>query len=340
SEMLFSSAAESDDLLYSGAESAYQKILSSISIFENLAKFDNEFSEFLEDLQSALLSVKEASRFASDLKNRVDFDKYRIEHLRERSAKLRVLIKKFGPLDKIIDEKVELEKNIDSAENYDYNIDQLNQRITEEEKLLIVSGKTLNEFRKKHSLNLIGMLNEEFSFLGMDNAEFKIEFVDPSEGLMLNDGRKVNPNGLELVNFKIATNKGQAFADLNTTVSGGEMSRIVLALKKILKEKEKIDLLVFDEIDTGISGKTAAKVGKYIKSLSNKVQILSITHQPQIAAGAQRHILVEKLDINDASLSIAKILNLEDSIKETAKLFSGEVITEESLKSAKNLFES
>lgn len=339
SEMLFSMAAESNKLLYDSSKSAYQKINEAISIFEKLSEYDPEFNNFSEDLNSAVVSVREAGRYASEIKDRIDFDPIRIEELRTRSSQIRLLSKKFGPIDKVIKEKSELEENINSAENFDGKIDELSKEIEKEKIKLNKLAKELTNSRENAAAQIVKAIQKEFMLIGMENARFNIRFYPESEGIDLSENTKVSEYGLEKIVFELAANKGQNFAELTIAASGGEMSRIMLAIKKLLKEKEEIDLLVFDEIDSGISGKTAALVGKYIKELAGKVQILSITHQPQIAAGASRHILIEKIEQPDISYSTAKILNSEESIRETAKLFSGENVSEESIKSAQKLFE-
>lgn len=340
SEMLFSMAAESNKLLYDSSKSAYQKINEAISIFENLSEYDEEFEQFIEDLNSAIVSVREAGRYASEIKERIDFDPVRIEELRTRSSQLRLLTKKMGPIDKIIEEKSELEENINSAENFDEKIADLEKEIKIEKEELKLIAKQLTDYRKRSSKDFKKDIEKELKSLGMENASFNIRFELLNSGIQLSEKFYVDEIGAEKIVFELAANKGQESSDLGNSASGGEMSRIMLSIKKILKEKEEIDLLVFDEIDSGISGKTAALVAKYIKELSSNVQILAITHQPQIAASASRHFLIEKIDTNDISFSRAKILNSEESILQTATLFSGEKISEESIKSAKKLFES
>lgn len=337
SEMLFSLAAESNKMLYDSSKSAYQKINEAVSIFEKLADYDKEFENFIEDLNSALTSVREAGRYASDIKERIDFDPIRIEELRTRSSQLRMLSKKFGPLENILKEKVELEENINSAENFDEKIEELENKIARLKIQVLEMGQQLSDSRKSSSINLSKSFETEFMRLGLENAKFGIDFISLSDGIDLNEKVRANSKGLEKIQFQLSANKGQMLNNLANAASGGEMSRIMLALKKIMKEKE-IDLLVFDEIDTGISGKTAAKVGRYIKELASDVQILAITHQPQIAAAATRHFLIEKYDQQDSTISQAKILSNDESIKETAKLFSGENLSEESIKSAEKLF--
>ncbi|MBA3706477.1 MAG: hypothetical protein H0W84_11455 [Bacteroidetes bacterium] len=131
---------------------------------------------------------------------------------------------------------------------------------------------------------------------------------------------KLTENGFNKVEFLIRTNKGNDFSPLKKTVSGGEISRIMLAIKTVLAEKDKIGILVFDEIDAGISGRIASKVGKILKKLSETHQVISITHLPQIAAMSDRHFHVSKTEINKETIAGIKNLNDEEKILEIAKL--------------------
>jgi DNA repair protein RecN (Recombination protein N) len=139
------------------------------------------------------------------------------------------------------------------------------------------------------------------------------------------------------VEFFISTNSGQQPKPLSKVASGGEISRIMLALKTVLAQKDKLPLLIFDEIDTGVSGRIAQKVGQAIKSLSSQHQIIAITHLPQIAGLAKHHFSVEKNQINGKTISSIRQLNDDERITEVAKLLSGDTITESSLESAKEL---
>lgn len=339
SEMLFSLSGESSEILYNSSKSAFQKINESIKIFEELSKFDPEFENFIEDLNSANIAIQEAGRYASGLKDRIDFDPIRIEELRERYSKIRSLTRKFGEIDEILKEKEALEQNINSAENFDEIIDELKKQIEEAKKALHDFGKILSKERMKSIQGFTNQIVNEFKKLGLENADFEVYLSSISNGIKLSDRIFANESGLESLEFQISTNKGRKFSSLANSVSGGEMSRIMLAIKKILRDKEEIDLLLLDEIDTGISGKTAALLAKYIKNMAGDVQLLSITHQPQIAATANNHIYIYKENIDGISESKSKVLTSKDSVREIAKLFSGEIVSEESIKSAEKLLE-
>jgi len=147
----------------------------------------------------------------------------------------------------------------------------------------------------------------------------------------------IYPNGVDIVEFYITTNKGEDLKPLAKTASGGEISRVMLAIKSVMAKTEKLPLLVFDEIDNGISGRIAQKVGHVLKTLSSSHQIISITHLPQIAAFAKHHYSVQKETSSGRVISLIRKLKNEEKIKEIAKLLSGESVTKSNIDAAKEL---
>ncbi len=181
------------------------------------------------------------------------------------------------------------------------------------------------------------------SFLGINDSNFEVKFdLDKnvlSENYILINNEKIgiNNKGIDVVEFYISTNLGEDLKPLAKTASGGEISRIMLSIKSVMAKTEKLPLLIFDEIDTGVSGRIAQKVGKVLKDLSKSHQIISITHLPQIAAFADHHYSVQKLKSNKRVVSSIIKLEDENRIEEIAKLLSGEEVTDAALTSAKQL---
>ncbi len=182
--------------------------------------------------------------------------------------------------------------------------------------------------------------------LGIANSQFKIKInqenivnpeIEENCAIINNQYFKTFELGIDIIEFLISTNKGEKVKALSTVASGGEISRVMLAIKSILAESDQLPILIFDEIDTGISGGIAQKVGLAMKYLSKSHQIISITHLPQICGLADRNIYVEKKEQNNRTFINVKILNEEEKIEETARLLSGESITKSTLESAKEL---
>ncbi|RMD50129.1 MAG: DNA repair protein RecN, partial [Ignavibacteria bacterium] len=200
--------------------------------------------------------------------------------------------------------------------------------------------------RKSTAKKLQKEIIESLKFLGIKDGNFVVDFqtteTDNGDNFVLVNDKKFRSftNGIDRVEFFISTNLGEEVKPLIKVASGGEVSRIMLALKSSLAKNDKLPLLIFDEIDTGVSGQIASKVGKMMKDLAEYHQIIAITHLPQIAALSDHHYSVYKSQSNGRVISGIKKLNKEEKVREIAKLMSGEEITENALKSAKELIPS
>jgi DNA repair protein RecN (Recombination protein N) len=199
---------------------------------------------------------------------------------------------------------------------------------------LLGKAKAISKIRHEKSKGLekdiINVLNE----VGFENAGFKVNI---SSSASVND---LSADGIDDVEFLIKVNKGDEFSSLRKTASGGEISRIMLAIKSVLSDADRTSVLVFDEIDAGISGRIAQKAGKVMKKLSTSHQIIAITHLAQIAALADEHLLVEKESEGPVTITKIRSLDKNEKVIEVAKLLSGEKVTDASIKSAKELINS
>ncbi len=246
--------------------------------------------------------------------------------------------------DELINKGETLQKELLYAENFDYELEKLLNNISEQRELVYAKAKDIFGVRKKKSKELELKINNLFKDLGLENSEFKadiqINIGGEDDLLSIKNGKevvKLGSAGYNEIEFLIRTNKGSEFTPLRKSASGGEISRIMLAIKTVLSEKDKVGILVFDEIDAGISGRIAQKAGKVLKELSKTHQIICITHLPQIAAMSDRHFHVnKKTDCNETLASIT-LLNDDEKINEVAKLISGEKITETAIKNAAEL---
>ncbi len=272
----------------------------------------------------------------------LSFDPARVEEIRERLYKLQFLKKKYGgSLDEVIKIKEQLQKDLDIADNFDETINRLKKEINERTINLVKLAGEISKIRKERSKPLekeiIKILNE----VGFEHAEFKTEVSAPPADKLKSipaEARSIlNPAGYDEVEFMVKINKGDDFSSLRKTASGGEVSRIMLAVKSALAGADKVDILVFDEIDTGISGRIAQKVGRVMKGLSEYRQVIAITHLAQIAALADEHLLVEKETEGTATVTKIRPLDKNEKVIEVAKLLSGEKVTDASIKSAKEL---
>jgi DNA repair protein RecN (Recombination protein N) len=276
----------------------------------------------------------------------IDFDPQSIENLRERYISLNGLIKKYGSLNSAIKRKIELIEELNLSENFDFEISEIKKKILQQKQIVSSIALKLSNLRKQKAIEIEQNIIRNLKELGIIDANFKIQFS--TEIGNNEDINKLNcwisdvchtlfDDGIDKVEFYISTNKGESPKPLAVIASGGEISRVMLAIKGIVGDSESLPIFIFDEIDTGISGRIAQKVGIAMKKLSNYHQIISITHLPQICALADLNVYVEKYEKEGRTLISAKVLDKNERLKETARLISGEIITDSSLKSAKEL---
>ncbi|MEO8210695.1 MAG: DNA repair protein RecN [bacterium] len=317
----------------------------AVKELKKISEFDDNFKEIIKDLENSYILTKESSEFLSKYQSELNFDSKRIEEIRIRLSSINYLKKKFGlSINELIEKSESLQKELNLAENFDYELEQILKNIETKKEIAFNIAKEISELRKKKSKELEKNINFLLTEVGLEGAEFKVDIKSNSgteKDLFSyknqNEYLKIGSNGFNETEFLIRTNKGSDFSPLKKSASGGEISRIMLAIKTVLSEKDNIGILVFDEIDAGISGRIAQKVGKILKELSKTHQIICITHLPQIAAMSDRHFHVSKKEINNQTIADIKKLSDKEKTIEVAKLISGEKVTESATKSALEL---
>jgi DNA repair protein RecN (Recombination protein N) len=217
-------------------------------------------------------------------------------------------------------------------------------RINDKLEQLKKSAIDLHQVRIDAGKKLSTAIEKQLKHLGIDNPDFRVcvDWLQSDKGWLVIDNNKVECTsaGADTIRFFISTNKGEEPKPLSKIASGGEISRVMLALKSILASEQQLPVMIFDEIDTGISGHISEKVGKIMRELSAHCQIIAITHQPQIASQAHHHYRVEKKELGDRTVSLITALNEQEHIREVAGLMSGEQITDSAMNSAKELIEN
>ena len=310
-----------------------------------LAEIDNVFSEKASEIDSAIAIVNDIADFIRSYKTKIDDDPAKLDDLRERLGALTLLKKRYGgTLEKVIEHRANIGNEFELTSNYKERILQLENDLDAVRKSTGAIATKISEIRKKTSSKIKEDVIITLSELGIATADFDVKISnnpanDSAANYILVEGNKFkfNSKGYDEVEFLISTNSGEDLKPLSKVASGGEVSRIMLALKTVLAKNDKLPLLIFDEIDTGVSGRIAQKVGAILKSLSNLHQIISITHLPQIAALSNEHFSVEKKNIGTRVVSSIRKLNDEEKINEVAKLLSGEEISEAAITGAKEL---
>ncbi len=345
SEKLLEVTAAIYENLYESDQAIYDALNNVKHQLSELTRIDKTFRDVENDCSTALTLINEISSCVRDYRNKIDIDPERLNEIRERLGSLSLLKKKYGgSLQSVIDYRKKIGEEFDLADNFSAEIEKIENEI---KFLREKAGKVAEKLSKKRSETAKKIQNEVVKVLaelGIPHAEFKVKITqnsieNSSENFVLVESKKVRSNsrGIDEIEFMISTNKGEDPKPLVKVASGGEISRIMLSLKTILAQNNKLPLMIFDEIDTGVSGRIAQKVGHALKNLSSYHQIISITHLPQIAGLADHHFVVEKQFEGDRVVSSIKKLNDEEKIKEVAKLMSGEEITEASLKGAREL---
>lgn len=311
-------------------EQVIEGINTSIRALEKIEGIDENYSKKISELKNVYYDIQELSRDISEAKEDVYFDEQERNEMEERLDLIFALKRKYGnSIEEILKYKQKVEQEIYEIENVDEINNKLKKELSSVENKMKVLASQMNELRMQSAKELSKKINKELAELEMPNAKFnvKIEF---------NMQNEFNKNGLDTVEFVISTNIGEQEKTLIKIASGGEMSRIMLGIKSVLADVDKVPVLIFDEIDTGISGKAANAVSVKMKNIAKKHQILCVTHLATIAAKGDYNYYISKEVENEKTRTKVEKLNEERTIKEIARIASGEV-NEISLEHAKQL---
>ena len=326
SEKIVENLQEADNLI---AENSIDSISMAIRALEKIENIDKKYEKISSDLKSTYYELQELSRDISTYKDDVYFDEEENNYIEERLDLIYSLKRKYGnTIEEILTYLEETKKEIEHIENLEEYNNKLKKEKNElEEKMNILACK-IHETREKYAKDLSNSINIELEELEMKNAKINVH-VDYIENEYFRTGK-------DIVSFYITTNVGEDEKELSKIASGGEMSRTMLAIKKVLADSDKMPVLIFDEIDTGISGKAASSVAKKLKAISQKHQVLCISHLPNIAAIADYNYFISKNVKEERTKTQIKLLKENEVIEEIARISSGE-INETTLKYATEL---
>ncbi len=343
-EHLATSVREALEYLYEGERAVSDGLGRSRKLLEEVAGIDGRAESWLEECQTAEAVVTELVHSLRDYADSLEFDPERTESLRLRHAELQQLIRRHGkPLDEIIEMATELEAELASMQTLDTDIQELEKEIEVLRVDCAELAERLTVLRRKGGEKLGAAVARQLKDLGIARSVFRAEVNSRPSGndelWLQRDSARVAADrfGWDVVEFHLSTNVGEEPMPLVRVASGGEISRVMLALKSILAEHDSIPVMVFDEIDVGVSGAIARKVGEAMKNLSRNRQVIAITHLPQIAGLADRHFVVEKKVEKGRSSTVVRRLGDEERVLEVAKLFSGDSVSKSSLESAREL---
>jgi DNA repair protein RecN (Recombination protein N) len=346
-EELCTSASQIHSILYNDEGSAYEKLGSTKEQLVHLAAIDSSLEEPLKEAKSALAIVEELSKWLDRYSDRIELDPERLAKLRERQQQIQRLKKKYGgSLTAVLAKKIDLEGKLSFEQNFDEALAAKQRELQASLKELASRAEKLSKARRDVAQMLEPQIAAALNDLGIEQSQFKVEIAsdlatETTQLPLAIKGKQIEANarGIDNVEFYISTNAGEEPKPLAKVASGGEISRIMLALKTILARNERLPLMVFDEIDIGISGRVAQRVGRAMKALSQDHQIISITHLAQIAACGDSHYLAEKKVVKGMTSSQLRRLDEGEHVAEVARLISGDALTASSLENAKALIE-
>lgn len=292
---------------------------------------DNEtFSSLYDEFYNQYYSMQDIVDRIETAFDSIDFDEYRFNELQEELFTIHRLQRKYGySVDDIYQAQTELKEKLEASLNREDVLADLNKQKDKAYQEAYQIATKLTSLREEQGLLFVETLEKELKDLYLPDAKLKVDIKECN----LNDIGKDN------ITFMVSMNKGQAFTPLNETASGGEISRLMLGIKTITMNQNQMNTLVFDEIDTGVSGKVADAIGQKMHSISLNNQVLCITHLPQVAIHADHHYAIKKLTKDDETFSTLAVLSEDERIEEIAKMLSGDVITPEAIDNAKRLLQ-
>ena len=306
---------------------ARELISNALDALDTLAEFDTSVKELAQKARDAYYAVDDICdgvRAISDIEDE-DTD---INYIEERLVLIGRLKKKYGETyEDIMSRLEEMKEELDSIENSDLYLAKLKKNYTELEKIARERALKLSEKRKASAKVLEDAIEKHLTDLEMPQVKFKVDITET----------ELKSNGCDSIRFMISANKGEELKPLSKVASGGELARTILAMKVVLADADSVSTMIFDEIDTGVSGSTSQKIAQKLKTLAKEKQVFVITHSPQIAAFADCHYLVEKREEAGKTVSDVRVLSYEESINEVARIISGSTITQAAIDAAKDL---
>jgi len=343
-ETLFQIASLIFQELYEKDESILERLSCLKKELEKGGEYDFRLKEHIEALNSAALQLDETSRFLQGYKDSLNFEPERLEKIRERLNLISTMKKKYGQtVSEILNYADRIKNELDKIENRDELIQKTEMEIKDLKEILKKDAVFLSNRRKEKGNELARKIKKELSFLGMEKCDFgtKIFYREAEDGLLQLEGKRyyVDEKGLDQVEFYVSPNPGEELKPLAKIASGGEISRIMLALKSVLAKSDQIPSMIFDEVDVGIGGEMAEAVGKRMKALSLTHQIICITHLQQIASQADYHFKVYKEVSKNRTITKIKLLSRDERIKEIARMIAGKKISDLTLEHAAEMIE-
>lgn len=310
-------------------ESASEMTGQALQNLNEVASFDDKLSPLVDELSQIDSMLSDFSRELSFYIDENEYSPERFSEVTERLDLINNLKAKYGrTIDEILSALEEKEERLEKLQNFDEYLSGLKKKLSDAEKILRRDSETVSKIRKESALSLSDAVKKELLSLNFNDVNFEIRFTDLD---------KFSSNGTDSCEYYISMNKGEPMRPLKDVASGGELSRIMLSIKTVLAEKDATDTMIFDEIDSGISGRTAQAVAEKLCRVSSKHQVILITHLQQIAAMADRHFVVEKNNVENGTVSTIHEVTGDALIEELGRMLGGAALTDAVLSNAREL---
>lgn len=308
--------------------SSLSNIRSAMNDLMTLEEFDADYKDMSSNVSEAYYILEEVTKHLGDVIDELDFDAGSLQQIEARLEVIYSITRKYGgSVDDVLDYYENITKEYNLLTGNDESSDDMEKELKRLEKELIVAAENLSQERHKLAKNLEAEIKQELADLYMEKADFQVQF---SKG-------KFNRDGNEAIEFYISTNPGEGFKPLVKVASGGEISRLMLAIKSAFSRKEDKTSIVFDEVDTGVSGRVAQAIAQKIYKIGSHGQVLAISHLPQVIAIADYQFFIEKRSDENTTVSTVRLLSEEERVEEIAKMLAGSDITEMAREQAREL---
>lgn len=335
SEKIFKNLSLSHEALYTKEESAFELLGTIQNLLQEVEQYSPAIAQISETVSDCYYKLEDAAMELSHFKDQIDFSPETIDESIARLDLINGLKRKYGEsIEEILTYHDKIEKELHLIENYDEVLRELTVKGKDLYEKLVKEASTLSEIRKKIAEKIQIEINSELAQLNFKNAVFQVDFKKTQD----EKGRlRFSENGFDSVEFLISTNKGESLKPLAKIASGGEISRIMLAFKRILGDYDKIPTMIFDEIDSGISGQAAGVVGVKLAEIAKNHQVLCITHLPQIAVMGDAHYRISKSSDESQTYTTIEPMSEEEKVHEIARLSGNIKMTEGALKNAREM---
>ncbi|MBE9536070.1 MAG: DNA repair protein RecN [Proteobacteria bacterium] len=333
-EKLLKNTSFAEDALYSSEGSMSERLGGVLDLIREAERVDEGLKQIAEGLEALMFQTEDAAMALREYSGKVIVDPERLKSVEERISDLDRLKKKYGPgLEDVIQRKGTIEEELSLLDNSDLRKKGLEDELEKYHREAVEAARHLTGARKSVSAQLSKKIASELEELNMSNARFESVMTPLSE----KDDCELNENGAERIEFNLSTNPGEEPKPLAKIASGGELSRIMLALKNCIMDRERTPTLVFDEVDSGIGGGTAEAVGRKIKKVSGNTDVICITHLPQIAAIGDSHYMVKKTVKDGRTFTTIEELEMDMRLEEIARMLGGLTITEKTREHAREM---